>query len=100
MQINFHGFKQVKELMGNNKEGDERAYYHNKFIEGIINIVDQYGGDVISISGETLMVIWPKAYENAKDLEEVSLTETNDGDEEGDNSVTTLRYAIQCAIDI
>ena len=56
------------------------AFCLNRYMELLINIIANNGGDVIKFAGDALLVIWPQ--------------------EKSDNAVTSCRRAVQCAIHI
>ena len=56
------------------------AFCLNRYMELLINIIGNNGGDIIKFAGDALLVIWPQ--------------------EKCDNSITACRRAVQCAIHI
>ena len=71
-----------KGVIGN----EELAFCINRYMEGMVNNLDQYGGDIIKFVGDAMIVMWPPL-----DLNH---------DNYGFHRQETIRRAIQCSQDI
>ena len=72
------------------KKGDrgneELAFCINRYMEGMVTNLNQYGGDIIKFVGDAMIVMWPPVNKSKPNWEDFR----ND----------TIRRAIQCAQDI
>ena len=50
-----------KGVIGN----EELAFCINRYMEGMVNNLDQYGGDIIKFVGDAMIVMWPPLDTNA-----------------------------------
>lgn len=82
------GFTNLSEACA--KKGDrgneELAFCINRYMEGMVTNLNQYGGDIIKFVGDAMIVMWPPINKELGNWQETR----ND----------TIRRAIQCAQDI
>ena len=72
----------AKGIRGN----EELAFCINRYMEGMVTNIDQYGGDIIKFVGDAMIVMWPSVDKEAEDY--------------AAQKVDTIRRAIQCSMDI
>jgi len=82
------GFTNLSEACA--KKGDrgneELAFCINRYMEGMVTNLNQYGGDIIKFVGDAMIVMWPPINKESTSWMEAR----ND----------TIRRAVQCAQDI
>lgn len=82
------GFTNLSEACA--KKGDrgneELAFCINRYMEGMVTNLNQYGGDIIKFVGDAMIVMWPPINRELPNWEDTR----ND----------TIRRAIQCSQDI
>ena len=90
------GFTMISEACASMgvRGNEELAFCINRYMEGMVKSLGKYGGDIIKFVGDAMIVMWPVSSSTAESSENIN----NGG--EGDQRVTTVRKAIQCAWDI
>ena len=84
---------------------EELAFCINRYMEGMVKHLGKYGGDIIKFVGDAMIVMWPRmsgetyASVNSGSGKQGGST-PNNNKEPQDDKVTTIRKAIQCALDI
>ena len=63
------------------------AFCLNRYMEQLINVIGNNGGDIFKFAGDALLVIWPEEDEKDESKREANL-------------ISTCRRAIQCALSI
>lgn len=63
------------------------AFCLNRYMEQLINVIGNNGGDIFKFAGDALLVIWPEEDEKDETKREANL-------------ISTCRRAIQCALSI
>ena len=82
------GYTALSEACGTKgRSGNETlAFCMNRYIENMVNSLNQYGGDIISFVGDAIIVMWPP-------LDPASPTFVNE-------RLDCIRRALQCNIEI
>ena len=55
-----------KGVVGN----EELAFCINRYMEGMVRYLNQYGGDIIKFVGDAMIVMWPPIDQNSHDYEQ------------------------------
>lgn len=79
------GFTNLSEACAKKGErgNEELAFCINRYMEGMVTNLDQYGGDIIKFVGDAMIVMWPPLDRENPDWSQ--------------QRVDTIRRAIQCS---
>lgn len=88
MFADISGFTNLSEMCAKNgtQGNEDLAFCINRYMEGMVKYLNQYGGDIIKFVGDAMIVMWPPV-----DTEN-QFSETL--------KVDTIRRAVQCSQDI
>ena len=82
------GFTNLSEKCAKNgmQGNEDLAFCINRYMEGMVKYLNQYGGDIIKFVGDAMIVMWPPIDTESQFCESYK--------------VDTIRRAIQCSQDI
>eukprot|EP00002_Diphylleia_rotans_P041010 TRINITY_DN9867_c0_g1_i1.p1 TRINITY_DN9867_c0_g1~~TRINITY_DN9867_c0_g1_i1.p1 ORF type:complete len:1580 (-),score=236.44 TRINITY_DN9867_c0_g1_i1:115-4854(-) len=105
LQVNFSGFTKLTEIMSTyGAEGLESlTTCLNSFFSGLVAVVDAFGGDIIKIAGDALLIVWRPIKERNPFAETLSLETLESIIDDGSNLLQAqpidvlISRALECA---
>lgn len=88
MFADISGFTNLSESCAKNglQGNEDLAFCINRYMEGMVRYLNQYGGDIIKFVGDAMIVMWPPIDTSATNFDTLKMD--------------TIRRAIQCSQDI